>query len=373
MDGTIKLWDVATKEEISTRRGHDAWVNAAVFSMDNQTLVSASDDGTVKFWNVDPERNVEGMAILPTPPVTFPSALPGAAFQSRWPYQQNAIHLVAFAGESGPLITASEDGSLQVHQLAPPDRASGWVIPADHCEAIAFSEDGTQIIASASDGLVRAFDAATSTLRRSISIAGTSIYSVALSLGLQRLAASLPDGTLTLWDWSASQEIWTQPATQSRFRVAFSPDGQLFELDDQEIRQVDLASGQRKLLLRLARGRFPTISFSADGRSAAICIRGGPAQLWDLRKPRRLASLLGHAGGPSHAAFAPDGRTLATCGNDGAVRLWSLANHREIMALPGSVSTFSKLAFSPDGRTLAGFGSDRSVRLWQAGSAEPRN
>ena len=46
----IKLWDMNTKKEICTLKGHSAKVNSLVFSPGGQTLYSSSDDTTIKMW-----------------------------------------------------------------------------------------------------------------------------------------------------------------------------------------------------------------------------------------------------------------------------------------------------------------------------------
>ncbi|MBV6626977.1 MAG: serine/threonine protein kinase [Rivularia sp. (in: Bacteria)] len=46
----IKIWDVKTKQEIYSLKGHSGKVNSLVFSPDGQTLYSGSDDSTIKIW-----------------------------------------------------------------------------------------------------------------------------------------------------------------------------------------------------------------------------------------------------------------------------------------------------------------------------------
>ena len=52
-DNTIKLWDVATGENIATLRGHTSSVFSVSFSPDGKTLASGSTDATIKLWDVE--------------------------------------------------------------------------------------------------------------------------------------------------------------------------------------------------------------------------------------------------------------------------------------------------------------------------------
>ena len=52
IDGTVKLWDIEKKENITTLEGHTSFVNSVAFSPDGTTLVSGSNDGTVLLWDM---------------------------------------------------------------------------------------------------------------------------------------------------------------------------------------------------------------------------------------------------------------------------------------------------------------------------------
>jgi WD40 repeat protein len=51
-DKTIKLWDVATGNNIATLRGHAYAIRSLAFSPDGKALASGSNDTTVKLWDV---------------------------------------------------------------------------------------------------------------------------------------------------------------------------------------------------------------------------------------------------------------------------------------------------------------------------------
>ena len=50
-DGTVKIWNSATKET-RTLRGHTSWVRSIAFSPDGEWIASGSRDGTLKLWPV---------------------------------------------------------------------------------------------------------------------------------------------------------------------------------------------------------------------------------------------------------------------------------------------------------------------------------
>ena len=52
-DRTLKVWDVESGRELRTLQGHSDYVNGVAVSADGRRAVSASEDSTVKVWDLE--------------------------------------------------------------------------------------------------------------------------------------------------------------------------------------------------------------------------------------------------------------------------------------------------------------------------------
>ena len=86
-DGTIRLWDVYTSQEIGQFKGHQGAVTALTFTPNGKALISGSADTTALVWNV--ER-------LARPPVGLPSVLDAKMQESLWKTLADANTEVSF-------------------------------------------------------------------------------------------------------------------------------------------------------------------------------------------------------------------------------------------------------------------------------------
>ena len=57
-DGTVKVWDAATGQETLTLKGHKGWVFGVAFSSDGRRIVSGDKDGTVIVWDAGPQEDL---------------------------------------------------------------------------------------------------------------------------------------------------------------------------------------------------------------------------------------------------------------------------------------------------------------------------
>ena len=58
-DGTVRIWDPTSGEQLAVLRGHDAPVSSVAFSTDGSRLASVGYEGVVRVWALDLDELVQ--------------------------------------------------------------------------------------------------------------------------------------------------------------------------------------------------------------------------------------------------------------------------------------------------------------------------
>lgn len=270
-DNTIKLWNLQN-DSVVTLSGHTDKVNSIAFSPNGQLLVSGSNDRSVKLWDVHQKQNIATLKHKP--------------FGS---------------------------GVSQIN-------------------AVAFSPDG-EILASAGYKSVKLWNT-----DNQIEIATLEhedwVYSLVISPDGKYLAAV--DGKMMkIWNMQKRQVVAQLEGDSSWIgAIAFSPDNQFF------------ASGGSEGIIKLwslsnweVFGEIKDVSSVSDlafsPNSKTIVSAGNDVSLWSVENGRKLISFKRHTGWVMDAAFSHDGSTVVSGGlEDGTLRIEKLENHSDAQVEP---------------------------------------
>lgn len=346
--GKVILWDPHSGNK--RVYAHRAPVRSVAFSPDGKTLASASDDRTVKLWDVSTQ----------TPPSTLPIISGHLWCVAFSPDGMTA----AFAGDAGSVTlwdtaTMQEQVILQGHE--------GPVI------SVAFAPDGKTLATCGDDSTIRLWSRST---RQEVALlrghAGP-VYSVTFSPDGETLASGSNDRTVKLWDVSTKQErAMLQGHTKWIWAVAFSPDGKTVASgsDDSTIKLWDAVTGRERLTLRGHLGKVRSVLFSHDGRTL-YSTDFATIRTWDAATGQERGSLRTIEGlAPLNRAVPlADGHSLAIC-SQAALKLWDVATGRERATLSAHTGSISSVAIAPDGRMLATTSSDGSGKFWRAATEQ---
>lgn len=320
-------------------RGHTGAISALRITHDGQTLVTSSDDRSLRVWDLEHGQS---------------RVLAG---------HTGEIRGLALSADSRHIASASQDGTLRLWDLA---TGQNRVLLSQSLPvtAAAFLPDGRSLISAGEDGALRLWDLTTGKARRVLRIEGAIHERLATSPDQKWVAlTSSHEPVVRLWN-SETEELRVLAGHQERVScVVFSPGGELLATGgvDRSVRLWDLKTGQGRLLGE-HRGPITALAFSPDGRTVVAGSSDPVLQAWDVATGQHH-ELAGHQGRVEALAFSPDGKLLASGGYDRRVLLWELSTGQS-QSLGGAEDTLLEFAFSPDGRRLISGSADGLLRVY---------
>ncbi len=287
----------------ATLKGHTGPIWAVAFSPDGQTLVTGSDDTTLRFW--------EAATGKPTGLISG---------------QTSAVYSVAFARAGRVVVVGRGNGLLQVWDAATRTEQSAIPHTGGNARRMAISSDSKTLAVGDSSQGVELWDFDRRKIRVQLPGHQTTLLALALSPDDKTVATGDASGQIRLWDARTGAEQATFQGDSLGLRaLAFSPDSQ-------------------------------TLASAGTGDK--------DVKLWEVSSRREIARFAADDTALLNLAFAPSGTSLAAGGRDGTVRLWSVPAGQVLAITSAHQGSVWALAISPDGKTLATVGEDRLGKLW---------
>lgn len=420
--GNLLVWDTTTFEQVGTKvRAHTEPVRTVAFSRDGGYMVTASEDKTARVWVWHRGRR----SFVPHGnPLRHTGQVHRATFLERGNDvyvltggYDKAARLWRVAVRDNPTVTAwthgagvtksvvSRDGRLvlagckgeggysQLYNVGDKSPLGPQLKQEGEVMDLALNLDGSLAASVGNNGVIRVWDTATRTAKRTVAypdpngkpgpLAARCVFSPT-NRGL--LAVGGSRGTVLLID--AESEGFTplrgtvEPKDPPRtltdtahatWAVTFSPDGkQLLTAGSSGYGTLWQVDGGKLVAVIGHLDDVKAAAFSPDGRHFVTCGMLLSAKLWDRNnlhdgKGGWLNRALAHEGEVHAVVFSPDGSHLFTAAADGTVRRWRMSGGEAAWPTPAvHNSPVRTLALSGDGSILASGSDDGRVRLWRA-------
>ncbi len=364
--------------------GHTDRVNAVVFHPDNQTIASASDDGTVRFWDVETGEETQLIEVTPNPVISldFDSSGNFLAVSTR-PFirifaietgeeiialndKEGGVRRVEFVNNSPLIVGATFDNSLAVWNLDE-NIYIGEIDTSYNGDVLGLSTstDGTQLAVALSSGRI---------LLGTISNGDQLVLDYHLSGARDvqfspdgRLIASVGmDNVALVIDTQNGEVLSRLPLDSFGYSVEFSSDSRFLYVAtaDGKVTTWDINRQQLINDRELTIPSIRQIAFSPNNRHiATITDEDNIARVFDVNTNQQIAVLSGHEGRIFSIAYRPTANLIVAAGDAGNVYVWSVNNYELVDTLVTDQEHIYSVAFTPDQNVIA-VGGEQFISLW---------
>lgn len=319
-DGTVKIWDAKTLEELDTIRDNFYWINSAQFNQNETDILVASNNKYATIYSFDGyKHNKTGELKGHSDPIQF------AQFNSNITSDNNRL-----------IVTASADNSAKIWKWNG-EYYSEFDTLKGHKSRVSFAQFNPRnediIVTASFDNTAKVWIwdgeryAEFETLSGHTDVVRTASFSSSGNL----IVTTSDDNTAKIWKWDKNTSEYVEE---------------------------DTLLGHSSTVL--------SAHFNPKAENQIVTAsHDGSAKVWlkENEKYVLLGSLNNHQKSVTSAVFSPHGKYILTSSNDGTAKIWDAKTYEEIGEIPKALSSDCSI-FEVTTTDTGSFQSFPGLNLW---------
>jgi WD40 repeat protein len=348
-DGTLKVWEIESGRVTQTLLGHELLVTGVAVTPDGLRVVSGSTDTTLKVWEIESGRLIR----------TFAG-------------HEGGVNAVAVTPDGRHAISGSDDGTLKVWEIESGRVSQTLAGHEGEVSALAVTADGEYAVSGSWDRTLRVWELASGRMVRRLGHAGR-VHALAVTPDKRHIVSGSDNGTLRVWDLATGRMIGKPLGhTTCVHAVAVAPDSRraVSGSGDGTLKVWELAGGRVIETLKDHAGPVLTVAVTPDSRHVVSGSADGTLRVWEFASRRAVQTPTTHARCVRAEAVTSDARYVLSRSADQALEVWDLTSDESPQRLAGHACRVFALAVTPDGRYAVLASADPMLKLGEIASGQ---
>ncbi len=380
-DGTLRVFDIARRRLLTSMTGHKIGetygIVAVAFDSSGDRIVSGGYDSRIKVWdawNGDREsigKSSRNESSLPQPSqaADYVTVMPAT------------VEDLSYSADGRFLLAAGRDRSARIIDPINGQTLREWTDLAGGQAAIDFDSLSNRIVLGGGSiqqrepGKIIALDVTSGDQAWEFTAVRGPISSLRFFNGGRRVAIAVGSqnstlGEILVVDGGTGELIWRNESPLLPLRqLAVSPDEKWIASVGSEVGVMlwDALTGE--FIRKIGDRHYFAVTFSSDGSQIAVGGVDWSVRHFDSASGKPIWSQSRHSGAVVRVAFADSDKRLVSTSFDGQTHIWDTRYGDSILQLRDSNQENLTMAVSPDASTIAVSGMDPTIVIRRAPKA----
>lgn len=348
VDGTLKIWDLCSRQPIKSWKGHDQQINYIAITPDNTKVISASDDFNVKVWDINNGDQIFSLKV-----------------------HQAEINAIAVTPNSEQVILAFDDGKIEVWSLTPAECITPTALSdclfEDSLTNLIATKDGKYII-FAVDTKIYVWQQSDNSLLP-IEAHDSKVKNLILLPCNNLLLSVSDDDTLKIWNLDDKTCEKTQEGIFVKDAI-INPDKESVILitDDDNLLRIWYWKSDKLDFFECNQKSISALALTPDGKrlitASSSPVSSYEIYIWDWRTRQPLIKLADHTDTITQLLITPDNQYLVSASKDKTIKVWNLLNDQALDTLHRHGSKVKNIVVTPNGEYAVSV-SEGDLKLWK--------
>ena len=344
-DKSVKQWNITNCSVINTYEGHTLQVNSIDISSDNKYLVSGSSDSTIIIWDAH-----------------------NSSLLKQFKAHKASVTTLCIMPNNKYIVSGSVDKEIKIwdfNTLKEIRTLKGHSLPI---KSLCSTTDSKYIISVSEDKTIRIWDVADGREIKKIFGHNQGINSVCLSPAENIFATASNDGTIKLWTFPEGKELKTLRGHSDWVNtICFSHDGKflLSAGEESNVKLWNVSSGKEIKTFNGHAGSVNSVNFFSDGVYFITGSSDNTSKKWHIKDDEKVRTFHRKFNETSPCKYTPDGKYIMFFTDSNTIKLFDIAKRNEVKTYKFIGKKIKSFSLSPhDGKTFLTAHNDSIITLW---------